>query len=164
MTKNAKTITSRTRLTLVILLALSAVFPIAGIVENQFGSTPQYYQILIYLILIPSIVLIPVILVSKSSLIAAAGAAMTGIVHLVPPAIALPLGYLPPSIPAILHILVSIILVGAGFWAYQSKPTSTLSDTTGKPVSAPTSRQPTQVAIRRYERLNPLNYLRGSCR
>jgi hypothetical protein len=100
-----------------VLLALSAVFPIAGIVENQFGSTPQYYQILIYLIIVPSAVFIPVVLVKKSPSVAMAAGVITGIFHLVPPAIALPLGYLPLSVPAALHILVSIILIVAGLWA-----------------------------------------------
>ena len=114
LTSETKTTSPRVRALLVVLLVLSAAFPIAGIAENQFGSTPQFYQTLIYLIIVPSAVFIPVVLVKKGPSVALAAGVVTGAIHLVPPAIALPLAYLPVSVPAVLHILVSIVLIGAG--------------------------------------------------
>ena len=52
---------------------------------------------MIYLIIVRSAVFIPVVPVKKSPSVAMAAGVITGIFHLVPPAIALPLGYLPLS-------------------------------------------------------------------
>ena len=126
LTTETRTTSAKARALLALLLALSAVFPIAGIVENQFGSAPQYYQTLIYLIIVPSAIFIPVVLLNKSPAIAMAAGVFTGAIHLVPPAIALPLAYLPVSVPAVLHIFVSIVLIGVGLWAgNQGKPMRT---------------------------------------